>query len=298
MIRAGESIALLSAGFALLSVLLMERSPIDTVSSVQDYIGESIQNNVAAGALVVLLPISLALFLGVWRHGHLSQKLTFGFCVFAGVLGLSVAQSRGAIVALGVALAVLAFGFVRAPRWLLPSVACVLILASLGGILASPLYGLVGSSSAADLAVRTEIWSRAGQAIGDYPLTGVGLGAFREVVPALYPYIISDPSRVNHAHNLYLQIGSDLGVLGLIGFVALVLVLLARASAHLSRAGSDDETHLRWLRVGCCAGLLGMLVHGSVEAVTWGVRPAFLAWTVLGLLLALGAGRSEATDSA
>ena len=295
LIWAGEAIAVLSAGFALVSVLIMERSPSDSVSSVQDYVGESIQNNVAAGALVVLLPISLALFPGVWRHGHLSRKLTFGFCVFAGVLGLSVAQSRGAIVALAVALAVMAFGLVRAPRWLLPGVASALILASLSGVLTSPLSGLVGSGSAADLAVRTEIWSRAGQAIGDYPLTGIGLGAFREVIPALYPYINSDPARVNHAHNLYLQIGSDMGVLGLIGFVTLVLILLARASAHLGQAGSDEETHLRWLRVGCCAGLVGMLVHGTVDAVTWGVRPAFLAWAVLGLLLALGDRRSEAT---
>src|SRR5207237_5657063 len=86
--------------------------------------------------------------------------------------------------------------------------------------------GLMQSDSVGDFAIRGEIWSRAAQAIHDYPLTGIGMGAFRSVVPALYPYVLSDPSKVHHAHNLYLQVGADLRLPGLVGFIALALCLV------------------------------------------------------------------------
>src|SRR5438477_7439531 len=110
---------------------------------------------------------------------------------------------------------------------------------------------LFQSDSVGDFAVRVEIWSRALQVIHDFPLTGIGMGAFRTAVPALYPYVISDPEKVHHAHNLYLQIGADLGLPGLAAFGALIIFLLINSTRLL---GTLKNSQLSWLNLGCLGG--------------------------------------------
>src|SRR5205823_5212023 len=111
-------------------------------------------------------------------------------------------------------------------RWSVPATVCGTALLSwtLG---LGPLFArLFQGDAVGDLAVRLEIWSRALQVMRDFPLTGIGMGSFRSVAPALYPYVISDPEKVHHAHNLYLQIGTDLGLFGLVAFFGLVVMLM------------------------------------------------------------------------
>ena len=159
-------------------------------------------------------------------------------------------------------------------------------LAAWSGQLEQLMSRLLQSDSVGDFAIRGEIWSRAAQAIHDYPLTGIGMGTFRSVVPELYPYVLSDPAKVHHAHNLYLQAGADLGLPGLVGFAALALCLAALGYVGRRRWAAAGNTTMSWLAVGCLGGLAAILTHGLLDAVTWGTKPAFVAWAVLGLLLA------------
>ena len=70
---------------------------------------------------------------------------------------------------------------------------------------------------------RVELWSRALYAIQDFPLTGCGLGTFRQVVHLLYPPFFVEPGAdLAHAHNFFLQVALDLGVPGLIAYLALL----------------------------------------------------------------------------
>ncbi|MER3513799.1 MAG: hypothetical protein C4310_04935, partial [Chloroflexota bacterium] len=78
---------------------------------------------------------------------------------------------------------------------------------------------------------RLELWSRALEAIADYPFTGIGMGTFDHVIPLRYPYVLLAGAElaVPHAHNLFLQVAVDLGLPGLIAFVALLGLVLAAA---------------------------------------------------------------------
>ncbi|HRF99295.1 MAG TPA: O-antigen ligase family protein, partial [Aggregatilineales bacterium] len=62
--------------------------------------------------------------------------------------------------------------------------------------------------------------------IQDYPLTGVGLNNYRSA-PVRRDYPITDYPQLTppHAHNEVLQMGSDMGVGGIIVFVGLHLAL-------------------------------------------------------------------------
>ena len=142
-------------------------------------------------------------------------------------------------------------------------------------------------------------------ALRDFWPTGIGIGTFNLIIPVLYPYANPLYNGVEHAHNLLLQVGVDLGLPGLVLFiwllVAVIRVLIsvirnggavaAAASPtalerqpksrthHVQRRVAHRQAALRWaLAVGTLGAVVGMLVHGLVDAVTWGTKLAFLPW--------------------
>ena len=91
---------------------------------------------------------------------------------------------------------------------------------------------------------RREIWSRAIYMIQDFPFTGIGMGSFGEVADALYPFFSYSPGAILHAHNLFLQIAVDLGIPGLIAWLAILLVVIV-LSWKLYRWASPPECAMR-----------------------------------------------------
>ncbi len=123
--------------------------------------------------------------------------------------------------------------------------------------------------------------------IEDFPFTGVGLGCFEPVVAAMYPLFLVPGATVSHAHNLFLQVATDLGLPGLIAYLA----ILGR-SLYLGVAGyrafiGKGQRDLGLLSAACVASLSGACVHGLLDCATWGNKGAFLPWVVMGFSVAL-----------
>jgi hypothetical protein len=95
----------------------------------------------------------------------------------------------------------------------------VLILAVAGGVIlfATPLgdrlLGLGGD--------RTNIWRNSVALVGDYPLSGFGLGSF-EMAYSSYA-LLTHVGHTVHAHNLWLNVWLEQGLLGLIALIGLVV---------------------------------------------------------------------------
>ena len=141
---------------------------------------------------------------------------------------------------------------------------------------------------------RPEIWLRAVSAIQDFPWTGIGLGLFEPVIPQLYPYFVLADG-IEHAHNLFLQVGVDMGIPGLVAYLAIIFCTVAALARPLQRPWRrtvQDQTSQserrrqsrNWaLAAGTLASLAAMGVHGLVDAVTWGTKLAFLPWLLFAL---------------
>ena len=145
------------------------------------------------------------------------------------------------------------------------------------------LESLLTSRNIASVGDRLDLWYRAIMIIRDFPFSGVGMGSFGKVVELFYPYRSVGADPTIHTHNLALQVGVDLGLPGLVGWLAVILVL-GVSSYNIYRYG---RTRSVLLLAGYGAGYLGSLVayliHGMVDAVTWGViRPAPLVWVIWG----------------
>ncbi len=163
---------------------------------------------------------------------------------------------------------------------------------------------------------RLEVWSGAIYGIRDFPFTGMGMNTFRRVVLVLYP-LSNISSDVGHAHNEFLQAALDLGIPGLIAFVALYIAAFWMLIRTWQFEGVDGQPETRgqhsfiprtqtsgWLSVlnisplanarlvrmavlGLGGGLLAHLLWGLTDAMALGSRPAFVFWILLGLISGL-----------
>jgi len=155
-----------------------------------------------------------------------------------------------------------------------------------------------GALSLNTLEGRVEIWSRAIYGLQDFPFTGMGMNTFREVVHVLYPlFLVAPDVDFGHAHNEFLQAGLDLGIPGLIAFLALYIgafwmltsiwMNAPRSTLHTRRLTSFSPVTLKTIVLGLGGGLSAHLLYGLTDAVALGAKPGVLFWMLLGLLAGL-----------
>ena len=215
--------------------------------------------------------------------------LIFAGAMVGGVLLLT--QSRSALIGLAVGAVVVVWLVAGRYRPLLAAliVVCVVAVALVGPRqLADRFFGGEAFAQATSLGTfdfRVKVWSRALYGIADFPFTGMGMNMFRRVVHVLYPLFSIPPSYdVAHAHNEFLQAALDLGIPGLVAFIALHLLALWM----LFQVGrlAVDPFH-QALALGLVGGLLAHVVYGMTDAVALGAKPGFVWWALLAFSVAL-----------
>ncbi|MGH7752313.1 MAG: O-antigen ligase family protein, partial [Gemmatimonadales bacterium] len=119
----------------------------------------------------------------------------------------------------------------------------------------------------------------------DHPLVGSGLNTFVLIHP--HPSLSADPqaarprARVrSFAHNIFLNMAAEGGVLGLAAFVAL-LVRGAAAGWRWHAAGDD-----RILSATVLAAFFGLLVHQQFDGTVSAVHTSAGLWFLLAIMVA------------
>ena len=107
---------------------------------------------------------------------------------------------------------------------------------------------------------RVLLWRETLDLIAAYPLFGCGLGAYES---AFLKYKVSYPLlTVDYAHNDYLQLIAELGMIGFLIGAALMLALLAKAVRAASR---HSEPNSRFLALACVGAIVAILIHSLVD---------------------------------
>jgi hypothetical protein len=131
------------------------------------------------------------------------------------------------------------------------------------------------------------MWQGAWQLIRERPLLGWGIGSFPLEQTRTVPFAQSrelvqrmGPSLQEQAHNEYLQIGAELGVLGL----ALYLWVLGAFFHTGLRALRQREGGFRKLvLLGCLAGVAGQMLDALSNPAWRYADVSFLFWLMLGI---------------
>jgi len=257
---------------------------------------EGFQPNAVAGCLVLFVPLQAALlFSGAGsrlRGAVPGPRRTFTIVVQSLLLVLTagtllLTQSRGAW--LGTAVAVLSFLFWYGKRTRLLAAALVaaslLLVATLGPQTAANMaISQSGPGMAGNVSGRVELWSRAVYGIQDFPFTGMGMNAFRKVMPVLYPTFLTSPDfDVAHAHNHLLQAALDLGIPGLVAYLS-IWIVAAVVLVRVYRCASDRAVPA--LAGGLGAGLIAHFSFSMTDAIPLGSK-AGVFWLSLALAVSL-----------
>lgn len=233
-------------------------------------------NATALSGFVALVIPPVLCALPVTKDRDLRIVLLLWLCA-AGVI-LFFALSRGGFLALGVSLVVIVLGGVRSPqfgRWwqklprgtsralLIVMISGTLIVGVAGGFL---LVSQLTAHRSGDT-VRLNLWRSALEMFIDHPLTGVGPSAYGTALREYRNPLLSR-DQLNEAHNVYLEVGAEMGIPGLVvgGWLLLALV---QAWWKRWRAESPDSPGW-WRTLGVGAALVGLgarwLVDGFVDS--------------------------------
>jgi O-antigen ligase len=161
---------------------------------------------------------------------------------------------------------------------------CLSLVALVFVVANSGFENLVNGGEAGGSRSRTDIYVTTVRAVSDFVPLGSGFGTFDQVYP-LYETSQDVPATfVNHAHNEYLEIGLELGVLGVLA-VAALLVWLAMQTSAIWFLKRDFGTLLR-VKMAASIALLVPVVHSGLDFPLRSGAVACCAAACLAILIA------------
>ena len=125
---------------------------------------------------------------------------------------------------------------------------------------------------------RMVMWTTAWNMFLARPLVGLGLGTFM----FNFPKYLNEPYRhaTPYAHNCYLQMASEIGSLGLVAFLAILVCLFYRGIIILNKWEKDFNWYVL---LASLASILGFCVQMTVETNFYNLDLGILFWLMIGL---------------
>jgi O-antigen ligase len=270
--------------------------------NLEEATGTYINRNHFAGFLEMVIPFGVALVL--YENAKLPRRVIrgqnarikqvlggrklsrIGLWLLAAtvmVAGLFFSLSRMGIISAVASLGVMAAfsGFQRkAGIWVAAAImACGIILVLWMG--AGPALGRFGTISEEYTSVdesRWSLWKDTARLIGGHPLLGSGLGTFPVAFTRVQSTFLGQ--FVNHAHNDYLELASDLGIPAAVLFFGSTGALLARVAR---KAASSEASFERAMALGCLGSIAAILLHSLTDFNLYIPANALMFSLILGL---------------
>ncbi len=142
--------------------------------------------------------------------------------------------------------------------------------------------------------IRIHIWEVTLNIIKSTPILGTGLGTFQIEFPKFkYPDFDLEVRIENllHAHNEYLEILAEMGILGLGIFLWLMISFFGYAFKYLKNKGGENLTV-----VGLISGIVAVLVASLFSVSLRWTGPAFIFWFLIGLTMVIISPKTESKE--
>lgn len=254
------------------------------------HFGALVNLNATAVPLAMFSLIGMGMLLDSESNG---KRMLLATVTLVLITALIYTRSRGAWLGLGVGFLYMTFRM-RSPKLLVFAVVATLVLLPLD-VFRSSILSRIEATSTRDLSLagRLVLWVfawRTGQANW---LFGVGMENYRYA-----KHLFGFPSPMNaaqqyNAHNLYLELFADLGIVGLVLFLAIVL----RAIVRLDRRLVGTKGQAQGISGGVAAALVAYCVHGLWDSLTWQHGAIVTLGVVIGLALSLRRLGDQSADA-
>ncbi|MBP1765146.1 MAG: putative bicarbonate transporter, IctB family [Firmicutes bacterium] len=224
--------------------------------------------NLLAGFLMV----NMAIAAGVALHTP-EAKFKLALIAFIAMLGVCLVLTYSRGVWLSILAVIILYGILYSRKvfWLLLIVPLALVLAQ--DSLMDRILSIANPTDTSST-LRLALWESTVAMILDHPFLGIGWGAYLFVYPE-YDFFLQDAgTKIFHAHNMYLNIAAEIGVPGLMVFLALMV-------GHIRKALRVVQGSNRWaagIMLGTATALLGLAVSGFTDYILFNIQLSMLFW--------------------
>ena len=212
--------------------------------------------NGLAGYLNLVLPFCLAFAIG----GTDSVLRTLSrWCLALAAIALLLTQSRGGLLAFVAILLAYAYLSASDRKARIQRVALLLIVCLLAAAVAGFFFQRLGKIDDFTTISRLAIWAGAFTVFAQSPLFGTGFGNLRGLMGGL---LNLPDGWTGDAHNLYLELLAETGLIGFIVFSVLIVLALRTALRRLRKT----ENHFnKMIAIAIFTAICGVLIHGTVD---------------------------------
>lgn len=132
---------------------------------------------------------------------------------------------------------------------------------------------------------RQFLWNIGLKMVQDRPILGQGLGTFMENFLRFQPKEYPMGWGISYAHNCFLQIASETGILGLLSFISIITVLFFVSFKILMRIKRDHFYY--YILSGFLISLFAYLVGSFFDTNLYSLALAVLFWFMMGLTVGI-----------
>ena len=229
--------------------------------------------NVLGEYLLLIIPLAVSCF---FITRPLIMKLFYLGATGTMMLCLILTYSRGCYIGILVAAAI--FLVLLDKRFIFLGILGLLLMPFVLPETILNRFMSIGNMSDSSTSYRVYIWMGTIAMLKDYWFSGVGPGqaAYNLVYPVYGYNGISAP----HAHNTYLQIMCDSGIIGILAFV--VIIYQYFKALFCSYLNETDKT-ARILTIGAMSSVAGFLIQSLFDYTFYNYRVMLLFWAVIGM---------------
>ncbi|MBK1811044.1 O-antigen ligase family protein [Clostridium sp. YIM B02505] len=237
----------------------------------------TLDNPNTLGAFEVLMFFPLISMIRTKNRSSFFRVLT-GITAILAVINLAISLSRSALIGFGIGLMLLVIIFGRKMLFvLIPLVGVVLALPS-------TLSRIKQISDSNQNDSRVKIWNIAMKMVKEHPIGGVGNGNFITNYPKYvkaYPQFKEEGVDVFPSHNSYLKVGSELGIIGELNFIIILLLILREAFYFIKNKGESLNSHFI---EGFVVVLIPFLVMNCFDNILFVPKVATFFWIMVAML--------------
>lgn len=234
--------------------------------------------NAFAEVLTMLVPYYVAVFFN-YKNRYIRLISAAFFLASCGVMVMTLSRAGYIAFAAEFALAILFYNWKLVPLF---AVFGVLSLPFLPSTISRRILTIFTGDSS--IASRSYTYNSALKLLMDHWTLGVGLGVdpAQKIINVNSYY--SNGYKFIHAHNTYMQIWIETGLLGLVTFLAAIANWFKRSASWIIDKKSPSE--LRNIILAGVAGIFGVLIFGLVDYIWFYPRIMVMFWVVIGVTLA------------
>lgn len=226
--------------------------------------------------IIAMLPLSLLFLLPKLPK---NKRIILLIVLILGLFCLIRTSSRGAWLGFIIGLIIFFYSYNKKLAIILPIALIILISVFPNGLnrMSSLFSGAQNSSWE-----RTKLWEGTWNMIKEHPITGFGINTFSDYFPKFKP---ADYPDARYAHNSYMQMWSEIGIIGLMTFLGLIITALWTTFNKFNKKISCGFEGM--LLLSLVSGWTAFLVQAALDTNLYSLVLITLFWFITALIIAL-----------